>query len=105
MIPFAPGPKASQFEPTVEAMLLGLDHGKPLVNGYSGFFPDSYDRLAAAAQAFPASTALDALRLAGVRWVVVDRPWFTPDRRRSIADTQPLVLRFTGDAKLIYELR
>lgn len=105
MIPFAPGPKASQFEPTVEAMLVGLDHGKALVNGYSGFFPDSYDRLAAAARAFPALTALDALRTAAVRWVVVDRQWLTPDRRRSIADTQPLVLRFTGDAKLVYELR
>ena len=30
------------YEPTTVAMLAGLEHGHPIVNGYSGFFPAQY---------------------------------------------------------------
>jgi len=73
MIPFPGGTTASDFEPTVEAMLAGLDHGHPLVNGYSGFFADRYDRLSATVAAFPDGGSLDALEDARVHWLVVDR--------------------------------
>lgn len=105
MIPFAPGPRVAQFEPTARAMLLGLDHHKPLVNGYSGFFPGSYDRLAAEVQSFPDAGALLALRDAGVRWVVVDDRWANAGRQGRINSAYKLVERFHGAGQTVYELR
>ncbi|HSK11035.1 MAG TPA: hypothetical protein VK911_15740, partial [Vicinamibacterales bacterium] len=46
-------------------------HWMPLANGYSGYYPPSYlDRLNAVRR-FPDQTAVNALRRAGVRYVVV----------------------------------
>ena len=104
MIPFAPGPKVAEFEPTAEAMLLGLDHHKPLVNGYSGFFPGSYEQLAALEDPFPDDRALPALRRAGVRWIVVDDRWADAERQGRIDAFDALVERFHGDGKTVYEL-
>ena len=39
-LPFAPGLGVADFDDTVRWMYLSSLHGKPLVNGYSGFFPD-----------------------------------------------------------------
>jgi len=104
MIPFAPGPKVAQFEPTARAMLLGLGHDKPLVNGYSGFFPASYDRLAAQVEAFPDAGALPTLQDAGVRWVVVDDGWAGAGRQGDIDASRGLVKRFHGAGQTVYEL-
>lgn len=41
-IPFAHGIKVKDFETTTRWMYFGTFHGVPLVNGYSGFFPDEY---------------------------------------------------------------
>ncbi len=41
-IPFARGVKVKDFETTTRWMYFGTFHGVPLVNGYSGFFPDEY---------------------------------------------------------------
>lgn len=41
-LPFAPSPRARDFGVTVRWMYYGTQHGKPMVNGYSGFFPDDY---------------------------------------------------------------
>lgn len=41
-IPFARGVKVKNFETTTRWMYFGTFHGVPLVNGYSGFFPDEY---------------------------------------------------------------
>ena len=46
-LPFAPGTSASDFDGTVRWMYYGTLHGVPLVNGYSGFFPDAYMKLRA----------------------------------------------------------
>ncbi len=73
MVPWAPGPTATDFEPTVIAMLAALDHGHPLLNGYSGFFPARHDRLAAAVETFPDDEALAALEADGAEWLVLDR--------------------------------
>ena len=52
-------------------MLNSTAHWKPLLNGYSGFAPRSYRRMARALDRFPDARALDALRAAGVTHVVV----------------------------------
>jgi hypothetical protein len=41
-LPFAASPRARDFGVTVRWMYYGTQHGKPMVNGYSGFFPDDY---------------------------------------------------------------
>ena len=105
MIPFAPGPRVAQFEPTARAMLIGLDHHKPLVNGYSGFFPDSYQTLSDEVAKFPDGGALRALRRAGVRWIVIDDGWLDVDRQGRVDATPVLVRRFHGDGKTVYELQ
>lgn len=41
-LPFAASPRARDFGVTVRWMYYGTQHGNPMVNGYSGFFPDDY---------------------------------------------------------------
>lgn len=41
-LPFASSPQARDFDVTVRWMYYGTLHGVPMVNGYSGFFPDDY---------------------------------------------------------------
>jgi len=46
-------------------------HWQSLVNGYSGFFPPSYRRLAAAVQNFPDEPSMDAIKSHGTRYLVI----------------------------------
>ena len=52
-------------------MLNSTVHWKPLVNGYSGFMPESYVAAHADLKDFPAASTLEALRRRGVTHVVV----------------------------------
>jgi hypothetical protein len=57
-------------------------HWKPLVNGYSGFYPTSYQDLWTELESFPSDEAFDALRRRGVTYVIVHEREFgsTPYR-------------------------
>jgi hypothetical protein len=57
-------------------MLNSTRHWHPLVNGYSGFAPASYARIAAAMRSFPAYDALQALRTRRVTHVVIHEAAF-----------------------------
>jgi hypothetical protein len=66
-------------------MLASTEHWKPLVNGYSGFRPPSYFRMAETMEAFPAPHTLDALRRIGVKYVMLHpRDFRRPERAREI---------------------
>lgn len=53
-------------------MLASTVHWKPLINGYSGYAPPTYDLLAGAARRLPEPGALQELvDMAGLRWVIV----------------------------------
>jgi hypothetical protein len=52
-------------------MLASTRFWRPLVNGYSSFIPERYDREAAALDAFPEGETLRYLREIGVTHVVV----------------------------------
>ena len=56
-----------------EYMLASTRHWKPMVNGYSGFQPESYHRMADAMRSFPDASAIELLRRAGVTHVLVHR--------------------------------
>jgi hypothetical protein len=60
-------------------------HWRPLMNGYSGYTPESYDHYAAPFWLFPADAAIAAMRTAGVTHIVVHGPRFNDDENRRIA--------------------
>jgi len=103
MVPPSLSGKARDYEPTALAMLQGLRHGHPLVNGYSGFFPRRADRVAHHLQRFPRAGDLRALRRAGVVYAVVDRAWLAR-QRYSAADLAALRTVFASDQRAVYAL-
>ena len=67
-LPIFSGP---EFHANAVYMLSSTTHWRPLVNGYSGYRPEGFDRLAEVVGAFPAERAIRRLREIGVRYVVV----------------------------------
>jgi len=57
---------------------LGRTHGKPMANGYSGYYPRSYLDLLGAMTRFPNRESLQALRARDVRYVVVHEDRYKP---------------------------
>lgn len=57
-LPMAFGDRLKDMEIESRWMLLGLGHGVPMLNGYSGFFPDSYNRIVDTVNAAGASDEL-----------------------------------------------
>jgi hypothetical protein len=90
-VPFARGGRARDTLETALWMYWGTQHRRPLLNGYSGFFPPPAVRLQTAMKAFPDARSLRLLRKRGARYAVVRR---VVARREAIA----------GDAKLASRL-
>jgi hypothetical protein len=80
-------------------MLASTVHWKPILNGYSGFLPKSYRRLAPDVRSLPEPRAIDALRRLGVTYVVVHRDRFGAGRDQLIArlDASPDFRQAAGD--------
>jgi hypothetical protein len=57
-------------------------HWRPLMNGYSGYAPESYNRYVEAFWLFPADMAIAAMRDAGVTHIVVHTSRFSDDENR-----------------------
>ncbi|MEZ5179194.1 MAG: hypothetical protein R2746_13220 [Acidimicrobiales bacterium] len=70
-LPFASGRRAADFEDTTVRMLQALPTGHPMVNGYSGFFPDDHDDLRRQLRSFPDERSVAALQARDVHYVVV----------------------------------
>jgi hypothetical protein len=91
-IPFAEGGTAQDTLETMLWMYWGTQHRRPLLNGYSGFFPPGAARLQTAMAAFPDARSLRLLRKRGARYAVV---------RRAVARREAIA----ADAKLASRLR
>jgi hypothetical protein len=103
MIPFPPSGRASDYEPTVVGMLQALGHGKPLLNGYSGFFPSDYERLRIAMQGFPNAESLSQLETQGATYIVIDRARLARGRlARFPPRSTPYRLVYSDEDTLIY---
>src|SRR6266545_2916649 len=76
-------------------MVSSTHHWKPLVNGYAGIEPASYQRIRALAHRFPTEEFLAAIRAAGVRYVVLHRGGYGPNQWARIEEALP---RFAGGA-------
>jgi hypothetical protein len=81
------------------AMVVSLEHRRPIVNGHSGLRPALYQAIVDQLATFPDAIALLTLRDLGVRFVVV------PDRLVPSASLSPLVERAAFTEGVIYELR
>jgi hypothetical protein len=59
-------------------------HWQYLINGYSGFFPPSYVRLARAVRNFPDEPSIDAIKSHGVRYLVIHGEYLYGDRYETL---------------------
>lgn len=76
-------------------MVYSTHHWRPLVNGYAGIEPASYQRLRALAHGFPSEEFLAAIRATGVRHLVLHRGGYGPNQWARIEEALP---RFAGKA-------
>jgi hypothetical protein len=59
-------------------------HWFPLVNGYSGHYPDPYIFMIRAVEDFPSDRAVATLRRDGVNYVLVHERFYDPERYRAL---------------------
>ena len=89
-------------------MLNSTRHWKPMLNGYSGFKPASYDRHYGQLRSFPDGASIDALRSIGVTHVVVTQPAFVREAGHEtfnrIGETPSLRLMARSGDVSIYRL-
>lgn len=71
-LPFVKGTEVGDYEATTWWMWWSMYHRRPLLNGYSGFFPQSYLVLKGELQEFPRQGA-SRLAAMGARYAVVQR--------------------------------
>jgi uncharacterized membrane protein len=102
--PFPPRREAFH---NVDCMLASTRFWRPLVNGYSSFIPERYDREAAAVDAFPEGMTLPYLRQLGVTHVIVFTNQISAPRLAHLAEHPELSLwKEDRDRSVrIYELK
>jgi hypothetical protein len=80
-LPFATGRKVHDFDTTTRWMCCGLKHGVPMLNGYSGFFPQSYLNLQTLVnKSFPSTEVLEKFASINVGYLVVARKYCAPEK-------------------------
>jgi hypothetical protein len=101
-LPFPAGSTVEDYERTAIFMLEQMGHRRPMVGGYSGFFPPGFLRLKDMMQTFPDDAVIAELRSRKVHFVVIADPalFAVADRATSLR----LAFR-DGDAKVrIYQV-
>lgn len=89
-------------------MYWGTWHRQPLVNGYSGFFPQHYRGLVERLRMFPSDWALDALEASPAEYLVAYRPampWLSDLADPRLAELLQLVLEDDVAMVDIYRIR
>ena len=77
-------------------MLASTVHWKPIVNGYSGFEPQSYAETAERMRPFPDDSAIARLKALGVTHVVIHR-----DHLGATRDSLPARMEASGRFRLV----
>ena len=89
-------------------------HWKKLLNGYSGFIPDTYYEAVKATHGFPSTESIAWLKVMGVKYVIVHASLYDPVTLQKIfvwslkhKDLQPWMVfdRDTKDKDYVYRLR
>jgi hypothetical protein len=105
MLPFSQSRIARDHRATVVGMLQALEHGKPLVEGYSGFVPKRVRDLRRVFGGAPAYVAIDALTDLGVEYIVVAVGGLSAQVEQVLASQPRVDLVYDGPAKRIYRLQ
>ena len=105
-LPFDRGYAPENFASTTRWMLYATQHHAPLVNGYSGFFPESWIQMTRRLHREPPSeAALAALVAAEVEFVVIDGRQLACDPTTSPPGAFPLLPAFRDPSGIhIYRL-
>lgn len=96
-VPFPEGRSAGDYLGTSQWMYWQMRHWRPMVNGYSGFFPASFRRLKKLMPTFPDQASLAALHTAGVRYCIVHRAFIEQAPAPDPAGRYRLVPRFQDE--------
>jgi hypothetical protein len=86
-------------------MLYSTGSFPPMLNGYSGFTPQSYQRHVEALRVFPYETSIDYLREVGVTHVIVQGHLMSAIRMGLIERSPALQIAFTDGSLRIYVLK
>jgi len=105
-------PVPNDYTSNTPYMYFSLWHWKPMVNGYSGFLPHSYEEFQQDVKDFPAPDAIDALKIRGVTHVSVNCAFYRGgcdqllDRLEAIPDLRKIAEgRWQGQRVRLFELR
>ena len=93
-LPPSPSGRAAHFEPVLVAMLRGLEFDKPLLNGFSGYFPDHHREFRRRLRK-PTSADIEYLQGRGARYLLLDLGRASPGLRG--------LLRRKGSLELLFE--
>ena len=103
--PFTHGPQSYKFTQETRWMLLQIDHGRPMVNGYSSYIPESRSEFARSAAGFPSEKSHQLMQSYGVRWVVVHLPLLRKQGRPEPAEPRWRRVHFDGTHRVaVYEV-
>jgi hypothetical protein len=100
-----PFPRPREAFRNVDCMLASTRFWYPLINGYSSFIPERYNREAAALDAFPEGNTLEYLRQLGVTHLIVFADKLSPPRLAHLSEHRELVLWKTDGPVQIYLLK
>jgi hypothetical protein len=74
-LPVPASERVADYEETAREMLLATAHGRPLVNGYSSYFPRGYTAFARIMRGCPPAESWSALHEVGLRFLSVRSSW------------------------------
>ncbi len=83
-LPVLKTPRGFQGSLDAVYMAQGIGHFQKMLNGYSGFTPDSFDQIRETMEAFPDTRSMDFLRNLGVDYVVVRAGLYEPEERAEL---------------------
>ena len=83
-----PLPPPERFQDNAVYVFRSSTHRRPIVNGYSGFVPETYRETFEYLRMLPISDALSRLSRQGVRYVLAHEGRFGPQLRRELAEAE-----------------
>jgi hypothetical protein len=101
-LPVPASESVADYEETARAMLLATAHGRPLVNGYSSYFPRGYTAFADFMRGCPSPAAWATLHEVGLRFLNLRSSWLAADPR--CGPSQALYRRAAGFPALDVEI-
>jgi hypothetical protein len=101
-LPVPASEAVADYEETARAMLLATAHGRPLVNGYSSYFPSGYRAFARFMRGCPAPEAWSLLHEVGLRLLSIRSSWLAADP--GCGPAEPLYRRAAEYPELDVEL-